>query len=84
MGGWSRDGCSKERETAVWAEGTTVRCQCDHVTPFTVILDLCSSLMGPEKNGGEVFRDDLEPTVLTTVCLGLSVACCAIVLLHTA
>ncbi|OQV13779.1 putative Adhesion G-protein coupled receptor G4 [Hypsibius exemplaris] len=85
-GGWSDKGCHVKSKHTTWEEGTTVECECDHLTPFTMFFYLCSTLIDLEEplapNLSEQFAQ-LEPRIVATVSLSISVFCTLIVLLHT-
>ncbi|XP_055353256.1 adhesion G protein-coupled receptor L1-like [Paramacrobiotus metropolitanus] len=79
---WSTEGCHLMRKSATWSEGTTAECVCDHLTPFTMLLDLCGSLLSEDDADDEPMYLTLEPAIVTLCSLIVSIICCFFIACH--
>ncbi|XP_055329257.1 adhesion G-protein coupled receptor F2-like isoform X2 [Paramacrobiotus metropolitanus] len=75
---WSEDGCRMTAKHAKW-NSTTVKCTCDHLTPFSLLLTLCGSLSRSFVPKDKPFTLDLA--VVTTATTIVAAACCLFALL---
>ncbi|XP_055342097.1 uncharacterized protein LOC129590752 [Paramacrobiotus metropolitanus] len=68
---WSTNGCRMSSKLPSW-KGTIVQCTCDHLTPFSLLLTLCSSISQIPTT--QTFSLDLA--VVTTSTAVVAALCC--------
>ncbi|XP_055331648.1 uncharacterized protein LOC129583736 isoform X2 [Paramacrobiotus metropolitanus] len=79
---WSTEGCFLNHKNSTWKEGTIVECVCNHLTPFTMLLDLCGSIVSGDNLDDSSYYKALEPTIVTMASLSVSIICCFVIACH--
>ncbi|XP_055332983.1 adhesion G protein-coupled receptor E5-like [Paramacrobiotus metropolitanus] len=73
---WSTDGCQAHK-LPLW-NGTMVECHCNHLTPFSLLLTMCSSVLDQSESSNSSFTLDLA---IVTTATTMVAALCSLVAL---